>query len=110
MQLANKCRAKPRRPRLPRRSDAEIFIGCLFSFSSLKKKKKRKTCSFQNSVGFVSVLRFFFGFFFISVILHSQCEFHTVGRECGGEEGIVFGLRIIRGECEWRDVFSFILN
>lgn len=28
-----KCRAELCRPRLPRRSDAEIFIGCLFSFS-----------------------------------------------------------------------------
>lgn len=45
--------------------------------------------------------------FFISVIL---CEFHTIGRECGGEEGVVFGLRFLRGECEWRDVFSFIWN
>ena len=106
VQLANKCRAKPRRPRLPRRSDAEIFIGCLFSFSSLRKKKEDLQFSKQCRLCFcVKVF-----FFFISVILCSQCEFHTEGRECGGEEGIVFGLRIIIGECEWRDVFSFILS
>lgn len=80
---------------LPRRSNAEIFIGCLFSFFPKGKKKKKTTsCSFQNRVSFVS------GWSFISVILYSQREFHTTGRELGGEEGAIFGLRFIRGECE----------
>lgn len=32
------CRTELRRPHLPRRSDAEIFIRCLFSFSPWRKK------------------------------------------------------------------------
>lgn len=97
------CRTGPCRLCLPRRSDAEIFIGCLFCLFFPPEKKDR--FKFSNQTRLCVWFKFF-----ISELLCSQCEFHTVGRERGGEDGVVFGLCFVRGECKWRDVFSFILN
>ena len=77
------------RPRLPRRSDAEIFIRCLFSFfppeereNERERERERLLSVFKKQCRLCVWLKFFFFPYFscITVILCSQREVQTSGR------------------------------
>lgn len=88
------CRAELCRPRLPWRSDAEIFIRCLFLFFFLKRKLLSKLLSTFNSK---------------PCRLCVWWTFSYTGSEDGMDgAGIVSGLCIRREVCKWRDEFLFL--
>lgn len=94
--IAFQSSTQPCRLCLPRRSNAEIFIGCLFSFFPRRKKKDILQFSKQ------SKLCVWLKFHICDTLQSVWVSHHREG------EGAVFGLRFIGGDCERRDASSFI--